>query len=1113
MLNCVRFNFTIILTLLFQVLAAYAEYQPNIENGAKYYQLAGCAACHGASDNTSLVAGGEAIETGLGKFYVPNISSSKEHGIGEWQVSEFVKAIKNGKQRDGSSYIPIVFPYTSYASMLDSDVKDIFHFIKSLAPVDQDVEDHDVSVLTPLKTKVWSTESIWETDNDLKTDNFGEYYVKAVGHCIECHTQRSSLSKQITINPSSDLWKHPKQRLGKTFSNNGLVYESLDEYFESASVREYVDFLASYTLSSTKKVIDPLKKSLINSMRELSGEEHVSVYEYLSQRETNRSEKQEFARLSEGSVSSITQTTSVSLAASNDNEAELSECNIPPSILNNSNSAKILKFDQIDFNSLDEVDQIFGRACNACHAGSGNNYGFAMTSSAEMYNDFPTALSIFESIRSGSMPKGEKLTAEEYALIKAWMQSARSASKSSSQVVSSNVVIKAEQQTEEQKGSKSNELRVITLPETYKLLADDLINVDEFDREFIRYVDFSKSKFPKFECDEAGKNVDAGRYIEAGFNKLINSLSLNPRLTKVVKLPTSSGPIFRIDLRDYNWSQDQWRAIFQGEYNSAAERTKYNPEVWSEVNYPYAVDPASAPNLGLIASYTETVVPIVNGPWLSNKALESPIYDMLLGLTDRIDDLEDRLNLDVKKEIMDGNVARAAMIGTSGVSDHNRLIERFDLPMGGYYWKSYDFDGSGGDKSLELNPDGPYPEVSEFGFQTFEHAGGEMIFSLPNALQGFYLSEADGRRLQVGPASIVAFKEYIAGKGVEIENARSCFECHDNGIIQKSDNLRPVVENSNFFTREQKRRLQRMFVAREDLYAYFENDRMLYTNALKRIDATQTAVSGELESLRVPAYQKGDGWPLRDRRELVTFLADKYFQDFYAEDIAQLFGMSESEFFDEASNVNDPIVFRLIKNWEQRAFDGRRIHRHEVEENYGKILSEITDLDPERKQWAAVEQAAIDMNINENSDQLQEKKLLLQVMVDGGSERRVNNYLEFAVETNFACNLQLFYVSEAKQILELSADARVLGPNILEPGERRSIPYEKTVQLQFDTPGKGETMLAYCSKDEPLRLNDILAYVEAFSQPLTRGLKIVASSSVVASKGTSDFDSVTFNVK
>jgi len=1114
--NLKRFSFSILktfglLALTLKAQMVHAEYQPNITNGEKYYKLAGCAACHTSYDKSSAVGGGLILETGLGKFYAPNISRSSDYGIGKWKVEDFVNAVKNGKKRDGTNYTPIIFPYTSYSSMNESDIKDIFHYIQTLKPVDKAVADHEISVLASLQIKVWSSEPVWELASSSKIDNFGEYFVKAVGHCHECHSQRASINKEI--DKQTGLWKTPQQRLGRSFSQQSLVFDTLDAYFKETSISEYLGYINHYNLSSGSKSDNPVKQSLIDSMKELSPAEHVSVFEYLSDRKIDGSEREQFVQLVKApSATPIAEPNT--LVASSDNSAPgSSRCSVSKPAKISSSVPAASENTGIDFAQLDKVDQIFARACNACHAGSGNNYGFAMTSAKEMYSYFPMTLNIFESIRSGSMPKGMKLTPDEYNLVKEWMQSARKASKERQTGVPNSLKTTPEEDATDQVLAQPEDVQVITLDETYKLLADDLIAIDEFDRKFIRYVDFSKSKFPEFECDEQGNEITPHRYVEAGFNKLINSLSLSPRLAKIETLSTSFGPIFRIDLRDYNWNAEQWRAIFTSEYNYAAQEAKYPRKVWEEVRYPYAVNPSSDPNLELISKYTETAVPLVNGPWFSNKALEAPIYDMLLGLTDIIDDLEDKLNLDVKKEILDGNVVRAAMIGTSGVSDHNRLIERFDLPMGGYYWKSYDFDGSGGDKSLELNPDGPYPEVEEFGFQTFNHAGGEMIFSLPNGLQGFYLSEADGRRLQVGPASIVAFKEYVAGKGVEIQNARSCFECHDNGIIQKSDNLRPVIDNSNFFSRAQKRRLTRMFVPQEELYSYFENDRKIYTGALDRLDVTQTAVSGELESLQVPAYPTKDGWPLRDRREIVTFLADKYFQDFYASDVAQLFGMTEEAFFEESNNVNDPAVFRMLKNWEQRAKDNRRIHRDEVEQNYSKILSAITDFEALGYEAANLTSAAMPSDKTDTAEEDSSEKLLVQVSVDGGSERRVGDYLEFSVETNSACNLQLFYVSEAKQILELSADPRVMGPSILGAKEKRKIPFERSVQLQFDSPGNGETMLAYCSKSKSLSLDDILAYVNGFSQPLSRGLKIVASTTVNESKGNSDFDSVTFNIK
>jgi len=153
--NLKRFSFSMLkifalVALTLKAPMVYAEYQPNTTNGEKYYKLAGCAACHTSYDKSSAVGGGVVLETGLGKFYASNISKSNEYGIGKWKVEDFVNAVKNGKKRDGTTYTPIIFPYTSYSSMDESDIKDIFHYIQTLEPVDKAVADHEISVLAKL---------------------------------------------------------------------------------------------------------------------------------------------------------------------------------------------------------------------------------------------------------------------------------------------------------------------------------------------------------------------------------------------------------------------------------------------------------------------------------------------------------------------------------------------------------------------------------------------------------------------------------------------------------------------------------------------------------------------------------------------------------------------------------------------------------------------------------------------------------------------------------------------------------------------------------------------------------------------------------------------------
>ena len=205
--------------------------------------------------------------------------------------------------------------------------------------------------------------------------------------------------------------------------------------------------------------------------------------------------------------------------------------------------------------------------------------------------------------------------------------------------------------------------------------------------------------------------------------------------------------------------------------------------------------------------------------WFTHFGSEAPYYDMFLGLTEQISDLERQIGLDVEREIQSRRVIRAAMLpGASGVSDHNRMLERFELQRGGYYWKSYDFAGDEGRQSLSLHPDGPEElSYTPSGLEAFEHDGGEMIFSLPNGLQGYYLSESNGDRLLVGPASIVSFRTKPIGKGVEIENARSCFDCHANGMIAKRDQMRDLLMSSQRYSREELDVLLEIYVDNEEL--------------------------------------------------------------------------------------------------------------------------------------------------------------------------------------------------------------------------------------------------------------------------------------------------------
>ena len=356
--------------------------------------------------------------------------------------------------------------------------------------------------------------------------------------------------------------------------------------------------------------------------------------------------------------------------------------------------------------------------------------------------------------------------------------------------------------------------------------ATDLDGQRERDRRYIRYLSFANSPLPQVDCDAPPELRNPIKYLHAGLNKFINSVSRADSLAPVTPVDGTDGALVRIDIRDYGWDFDDWRALSEGVHTHGAVEAGFSAKAWdelAEVN-PYAIDPHSDTFLNALSKGTHTAVPVLNADWFTHFGSEAPYYDMLLRLPAHIRDLEDTLGVDVDRRIKEVDMIRAGF-AESGVSDHNRMLERFDLKRNGYYWKSYDFAGDDGRQLLTTYPDGP-AELSHTasGTEAFEHDGGEMIFSLRNGLQGYYLSTADGARLLVGPTSIVSFRNKPIGRGVEIVNARSCFDCHENGIIRKNDELRNHILATNAFDRRQREVLLQMYPEQDVLDDAFAKD-------------------------------------------------------------------------------------------------------------------------------------------------------------------------------------------------------------------------------------------------------------------------------------------------
>jgi mono/diheme cytochrome c family protein len=183
------------------VLVTEAAYTPDLANGQTTFNAGGCSSCHavpGQPDRLKL-GGGLALASPFGTFYVPNISPDPTDGIGRWSEAQFVTAVTKGVSPTGTHYFP-AFPYTTYAHARVSDIRDLFAYLKTLAPVPGRVRDHDVPFPFNIRRNIGIWKWLFMDGRPFMPDtarpaqwNRGDYLVNSLGHCAECHSPRNFL--------------------------------------------------------------------------------------------------------------------------------------------------------------------------------------------------------------------------------------------------------------------------------------------------------------------------------------------------------------------------------------------------------------------------------------------------------------------------------------------------------------------------------------------------------------------------------------------------------------------------------------------------------------------------------------------------------------------------------------------------------------------------------------------------------------------------------------------------------------------------------------------------------------------------------------------------------
>ena len=356
-----------------------------------------------------------------------------------------------------------------------------------------------------------------------------------------------------------------------------------------------------------------------------------------------------------------------------------------------------------------------------------------------------------------------------------------------------------------------HDVSFITTDAMLTAIENHLKTLDAFDRPSARY-------FTTTHLYNTGAGPEALRAAEVALSKLVNSLSWGFTIINPAPIDPRR-TIFYIDLRDYEWDlRDAWTQI--------------------EAAYPYRIDFDATTHASLhrklagLQQGTASEVPFVQADWFLATASLPPLYHDILGLPETERALERELGIDVVRNLQRAPGISVWRAGTndSGVSNHNRVVERHTFRYGAY-WKSHDFAGSAGAQNIFTHP------------LSFERDGGEVIFNLPNGLQAYYIADGEGNRIDVAPTAIVSNP---AAKDPAVRNGLSCIGCHTEGMKTFEDGVRAVIQQTARPSYDKDHAL-RLYVEKAMMDGLVAQDTARYETAL----AKTGGVSGGIEPVHL----------------------------------------------------------------------------------------------------------------------------------------------------------------------------------------------------------------------------------------------------------------------
>ena len=156
-----------------------------------------------------VLAGGLPLPTPFGTIYSTNITPDPDTGIGKWSETAFVRAMRDGVDREGNNLYP-AFPFDHFTKVSDEDDRALYAYLMTRKPVSSEARANDLPFPINVRLVLAGWKLLFLHSGAFQPDatqsaewNRGAYLVDGLGHCGACHTPRNLLGAEKNSEPFS----------------------------------------------------------------------------------------------------------------------------------------------------------------------------------------------------------------------------------------------------------------------------------------------------------------------------------------------------------------------------------------------------------------------------------------------------------------------------------------------------------------------------------------------------------------------------------------------------------------------------------------------------------------------------------------------------------------------------------------------------------------------------------------------------------------------------------------------------------------------------------------------------------------------------------------------